>query len=72
MPMYEYKCPECEKIYTELRTIDERNDPVNCTTKRCGGLAKLIFSSPIIVTNTDNPDAFDNSPKYVKKITRYS
>ncbi|MBI4720885.1 MAG: zinc ribbon domain-containing protein [Chitinivibrionia bacterium] len=40
--MYEYKCSKCEIVFSELRKITERNDPIACP--HCGGEASAILS----------------------------
>lgn len=47
MPTYEYQCPTCGDIHTEVRKIADRNDPVFCrhedeTVANC----TLVISRP--------------------------
>ncbi len=42
MPMYEYKCEKCGIVFSELRRISERIDPISCP--ECGGEAAVILS----------------------------
>ncbi len=48
MPMYEFKCPNCEKMTTELCKIGEKGELLSCVN--CGhvGLKKQLsrFASP--------------------------
>ncbi|AET69111.1 putative regulatory protein, FmdB family [Desulfosporosinus orientis DSM 765] len=42
MPMYEFKCPRCGSVTTELCKMGEKGDELSC--KECGalGLKRLI------------------------------
>ena len=42
MPIYEYKCPKCGEVTSELRSMSEREDPLECP--RCGAAAEVILS----------------------------
>jgi putative FmdB family regulatory protein len=42
MPMYEYKCESCEIVFSELRKISERTEPIACP--ECGGQGAVVFS----------------------------
>ena len=45
MPLYEYKCPECNKTFEMIRSLAERDDKVECphckTVKKMPRLASL-------------------------------
>lgn len=41
MPVYTYRCPECGDLYDGYRTVEERNDPYECT---CGGMLVRDYS----------------------------
>jgi putative FmdB family regulatory protein len=43
MPLYEYKCEKCQAVFSELRSISQRNDAISCP--ECGGKAKVIISA---------------------------
>lgn len=43
MPRYEYECPVCNTVETEVRTVDSRNKPGKCVI--CGGKTKHIMSA---------------------------
>ena len=43
MPLYEYTCEKCEKVFSELRTMAEREDAIACP--ECGGEGKIMFST---------------------------
>jgi putative FmdB family regulatory protein len=42
MPLYEYRCPECDAITEKERKMADRKKPVPC--EKCGAKAKLIPS----------------------------
>lgn len=42
MPTYEYKCPRCHWQQTEIRKVEQRNDPVACAY--CTELTELQIS----------------------------
>ena len=35
MPIYEYVCKDCEKIFETLRSMSQADDPIPCA--KCGG-----------------------------------
>jgi putative FmdB family regulatory protein len=43
MPMYEYKCDECGRVFSELRKIADREKPIDCPD--CGGKGRVIMST---------------------------
>ncbi|UCG52227.1 MAG: zinc ribbon domain-containing protein [Candidatus Latescibacterota bacterium] len=43
MPLYEYKCENCQGVFSELRSMSEREAPITCPD--CGGEGKIIFST---------------------------
>lgn len=52
MPIYEYKCESCEKIFEELRKIKERNSLAICPS--CGAKAELIPSKASILSDNSS------------------
>jgi len=42
VPIYSYKCEDCETIVDEYRSIRDRD---NCPTCECGGSTKKIITS---------------------------
>jgi putative FmdB family regulatory protein len=42
MPLYEYKCENCDEVFFELRKADEREAPITCPT--CGGSGRVMIS----------------------------
>lgn len=42
MPLYKYRCPECDEVMELQRKIAERADPVPCP---CGGDMRLAPSA---------------------------
>lgn len=47
MPIYEFKCVECEKDIELLLDMDERDKPQEC--KDCGGKLNRLISLPRIL-----------------------
>lgn len=45
MPIYEYRCGECEQVFEALQRVAD--EPLD-TCRRCGGPAERIISSPAI------------------------
>lgn len=43
MPLYEYRCTSCAKVFEELRSIDNRDCEIYCTA--CGFRAIRVISS---------------------------
>lgn len=43
MPLYEYICEQCEKVFQELRNAADREEPIPCP--ECGGPGKIMFSA---------------------------
>jgi len=43
MPIYEYECKQCKKRTAELRSIDRREEPLECP--HCGGEAVVVLST---------------------------
>ncbi|RLF28924.1 MAG: hypothetical protein DRN14_03300 [Thermoplasmata archaeon] len=41
MPLYAYKCEECENEWEEFKKVDER---LNTKCPKCGGKCKIDFS----------------------------
>jgi len=42
MPIYTYKCKECEYMIEKLRSINKINDSVDCP--ECGGVMESVFN----------------------------
>jgi putative FmdB family regulatory protein len=42
MPLYEYKCSQCDELFEELRSINSRDAPTNCG--KCGAVAAHVLS----------------------------
>lgn len=41
MPIYQYQCPYCAKIYEKMRAIKDRYVPVKC--KACAKAPLIVF-----------------------------
>lgn len=44
MPMYDYLCEDCERVFTELRPMAEHQTPRPCPG--CGASARRIVGTP--------------------------
>jgi len=47
--IYEYKCKNCGLVFTEMRQIKDRKEPIECYS--CGGESKFIISTPTFQSN---------------------
>lgn len=50
MPLYEYKCAECEYIFSEIKSISERKIPESLPCPSCkteGKIQQVISSVPM-------------------------
>ncbi len=36
MPLYEYRCPDCDETFDLFRPLADRDQPISCP--RCGGM----------------------------------
>ena len=45
MPVYEFRCPECGAVTSELASVENVPETVAC---ECGGRAKRIVSRPSV------------------------
>lgn len=55
MPLYEYRCTNCQAVTSYLRPVARRNEPAVCPD--CGEPAECIFSipqKPVVVNMTAN------------------
>lgn len=52
MPSYEYKCNDCQKIFTKTATISEYEKNPIATCQYCGGKnVKRVFSGVTVITS---------------------
>ena len=46
MPLYEYRCPECETTFEARRSMAECSDPIDCPNGHAGSRRLLsVFAS---------------------------
>jgi len=65
MPIYEYKHPETEEIFQELRQIPERDKPyISADGKKC---KRLLFPTTLGYCGKGDREVFELDPGYVKK-----
>jgi len=58
MPFYEYKCGECNNVFTLLRSVDKKDEVVNCP--KCNSMnVKRVISRPMVsrVKSSDKTDS---------------
>lgn len=46
MPIYEYKCKQCNKTKIDSKNAEDRDDLPNCSD--CGSLMKRLYGSPAV------------------------
>ena len=63
MPVYEYKCPECDGVEEITRSIEYRDTPAICTKDTCYGLLKRIISKPAVSFKGTGFYSTDSKPK---------
>jgi putative FmdB family regulatory protein len=56
MPIYEYKCNNCEKVLSELRNASEREEPLECP--HCGGTTEVILSTFATSSGDSRPGCY--------------
>jgi putative FmdB family regulatory protein len=57
MPGYIYACRTCNKVFTQIRAVDERGAPATCPT--CGtSTTKRLFTNPILIRKAKPPRRF--------------
>ena len=49
--IYEYKCKDCGLVFSEMRKMSERLDPIDC--EACGGEGEHKISTPMFRTSGD-------------------
>jgi putative FmdB family regulatory protein len=73
MPLYAFKCTECEHEFDVLNSIDERHKPLSEPCPHCGALdsIKSVLTPTRIVattmTNLKPPDGFRDLLRHIKK-----
>ncbi len=61
MPIYEFKCPNCEEVTTEMRLIAERDNEAKCP--KCQTvMTRILFGSTL---------NFSLSPAFKRNITSF-
>ncbi|MBF0237810.1 MAG: zinc ribbon domain-containing protein [SAR324 cluster bacterium] len=38
MPLYDYRCNDCDNVFTELRSMAQKDDPISCP--ECGQMTQ--------------------------------
>ena len=52
MPLYDYRCIECDTVFSGMKTITERKTSV---CPNCNGDAKQLISAPTIALDGTDP-----------------
>lgn len=55
MPTYDFRCPECGHVDTEIRGYDNRLDPKKCP--KCKALMEYLFPAPVFYFEGGSPTA---------------
>lgn len=67
MPIYEYRCPDCEEITTRVASIADHARSVPC--QKCGATAERIISrSAVHLSKASKLERLD--PKYDKMVDK--
>lgn len=71
MPIYEYKCIECNYRFSKFLNISKRSDPTNIPCEKCAGKIVSLISSSCIVSGVSRkdtrPEWFKDRLKRLKK-----
>ena len=49
VPIYEYKCQHCAKVYEKLRNMTQQNDPTTCPTCGSKDTHKIISAANFVL-----------------------
>ena len=55
MPVYEWKCANCELIFETIRSISRRNDPVECPDCGCEEVERVMSEFGFVLNGDDFP-----------------
>jgi len=72
MPIYEYKCEECEHIFDEILSVSNRDKPLGKPCPKCGeeSIKKLVSATTMGVDmNMKLPGWFQDKISGMKDIT---
>lgn len=59
MPLYEYRCPECDTTFEARRSMSEASDPIECPSGHVGSRRLLsVFAS----TGSASPSSSASAP----------
>lgn len=52
MPMYEYQCNNCKHVFTKVKKIDDRHDPLSEACPNCKGTKciRQLISIPAVIS----------------------
>jgi len=83
MPIYEYSCKECEDSFTEILSVNDRENPTKEPCKKCGAKDSLyivlgavgwmdIMRTTVGTARHKPTDEFREITKRIKKSNRRS
>jgi len=61
MPMYEYKCNKCEKVFTVMQRMDAGTSGLSCPECKGTELTKLISSTFSPESSKAMPPSFESA-----------
>lgn len=72
MPIYEYRCQDCNEITDAFRSVSNRDDAPECS---CGGETKKIISSYRVHSDfapyyDENLESYVKSKQHRKKVMK--
>ena len=53
MPTYDFKCPECDHVTSEIRRYEDRKDPAKCP--KCETVMEYLFPAPVFYFEGGSP-----------------
>jgi putative FmdB family regulatory protein len=63
MPLYEFRCPECETTFEARRPMAEASDPINCPNGHVGSRRLLsVFASTGSASSSTSASAPSQMP----------
>lgn len=71
MPLYDYKCRNCDNHFRKLLKIAEMEEPIKEACEECGGEIYHSLQAPNIIsgvsTKDKRPEWFKDRLRYIKK-----
>lgn len=72
MPLYDYQCDQCETVKTEMRSVADRDNPVECDNCKVE-CKRVLLGAPtlgyhMLVGGMKISDSFNDRLKQIKKV----